>query len=150
MALGSCAPATSDFLEAHGRFADGTALDARLAAQSGSTISLQPSLGMVTALIAAANGPEDLRGLRLEWIPAQVHAGSSYPSASSGPVVFYVERTAPDGGALDLQASVVNGGAVGFTDIRLTATGTLSNLVLARNGVTILTVASGSFSATLP
>jgi hypothetical protein len=145
-----CAPSTSDFLEAHGSFADGTALDLRMPAQAGVTTSLQPPLGSVSALIATTTGPEDLRGLRLEWFATQVHVGTAYASAPAGPVIFYVERTQPDGGALDLQASVVNGGAVTFTDYRRVAVGTLSNLVLSRSGTTILTVATGSFQATNP
>jgi hypothetical protein len=145
-----CAASTSDFVEAHGSFADGTALDLHLPAQAGVTTSLQPSLGSVSALIASASGPEDLRGLRLEWFPTQVQVGTAYASAPAGPVIFYVERTQPDGGALDLQASVVNGGAVTFTDYRRVAVGTLANLVLMRGGQTILTVASGSFRATNP
>ena len=151
VSLVGCAPAApSDFIEAHGSFADGTPLDVHLAAQAGNTTSLQTQLGTVMALIAGAGGPEDLRALRLEWFPTQVQVGTAYPSAPNGPVIFYVERPQPDGGAMDLQASVVNGGAITFTSYRHTATGTLTNLVLSRAGTTILTVASGAFQATNP
>lgn len=145
-----CAPGTGDFLEVHGALADGAPLDAHLTATAGNTASLQTQLGTVMALVAAASGPEDLRGLRLEWFPTQVQVGPAYASAPSGPVIFYVLRPQPDGGAMDYQASVVNGGAVTFTSYKRTATGTLTNLVLSRAGQTILTVASGSFQATNP
>ena len=131
-------------------FADGTALDVHLPAQASLTTSVQPQLGTVSALTASAGGPEDLRGLRLEWIGAKVQVGAALPSSPSGPVVFYVARPLPDAGANDSELSVVNGGAITFTSQARVETGTLANLVLARGGQTILTLASGSFQATRP
>ena len=151
--LGCSSPAAADFVAAQGRFADGTPLELQLAATTRSTASLQPALGSVRALDAAASGPESLVGLRLEWTAIQ--AGGVYPSAPGGPVVFYVERQRPDGGALDVQASVVDGCTITFTSAGPITTGTLANLALVRrdpagNPQTLLTVDSGSFRATTP
>lgn len=148
--LGCSSAAPADFIEAHGSFADGTALDVHLPAQTRVTQSAQPQLGTVTVLTAGASGPEDLRGLRLEWIGGQVQAGAALPSSPSGPVIFYVARPLPDGGANDSELSVVNGGAITFTSTARVETGTLANLVLARAGRTVVTIASGSFQATRP
>jgi hypothetical protein len=146
-----CASTSRDFIDAQGNFADGTPFSVHLFAVSGIETSLQPALGQVEALTGATvSGPEDLRSFRLEWLTLDVHEGGSYASAPSGPVVFYVERPRPDGGALDLEASVVNGGTITFTQNRRLATGTLANLVLARGGSTIITVVTGSFQATNP
>jgi hypothetical protein len=146
-----CSPSSpADFVEAHGSFADGTPLDVHLVAQARLTTSVQPALGTVMALGAPATGPEDLRGFYLEWMPASVHENMPLLSSNSGPIIFYVEREVPDGGALDARFSVVAGGTIDFTMNRRLATGTLSNLVLSRMGQTILTVASGSFQATNP
>ena len=79
-----------------------------------------------------------------------MHEGSALPSSATGPVVFYVSSALPDGGFLDRQLSVVDGGTVTFTTDRRLAVGTLSNLVLSRMGQTLVTVASGSFQATNP
>jgi len=146
-----CANAgAADFIKAHGSFADGSAIDVHLPAQSLLMTSAQPSLGTVMTLTASATGPGDLRGFRLEWMPAAVHENMPLPSSNSGPVIFYVIRPLPDAGTLDAQLSVVAGGTVDFTMNRRLATGTLSNLVFSRSGQTILTVASGSFQATNP
>jgi hypothetical protein len=148
--LAGCSPAApGDFLEAHGAFADGTAIDVRLSAQTLRT-SAQPQLTNIIALTAAANGPGTLRALRLEWIPGTITLGAAMPSAPSGPVIFYVGSPLPDGGAFDAELSVVNGGAITFTENDRRAAGTLANLVLARNGQTLVTINSGSFLATNP
>lgn len=148
--LGCSSTPPADFIEAHGAFADGTAIDVRLPAQSSVATSAQPQLGTLSVLTASASGPGDLRGLRLEWIGSRVDVGAPLPSSPSGPVIFYVARPIPDGGANDSELSVVNGGAVTFTSTARVETGTLANLVLARNGQTVLTIASGSFQATRP
>lgn len=148
--LGCSSPAPADFIAAQGAFADGTPIDVRFAAQTLMTTSVQPQLGTVEALTASGMGPETLVGFRLEWMPTQVRVGAANPSSPSGPVIFYVAQPKPDGGSNDSELSVVNGGAVTFTDNRRTAVGTLSDLVLARGGQTLLTVASGTFQATNP
>ena len=60
----------------------------------------------------------------------------------------------PDLGANTQEASAVNGGTITFTSIATKSgqkwTGTLSNLVLVRGGVTTSTVDTGSFQATQP
>jgi hypothetical protein len=152
---GGCATAPNDFIEAHGSFSDGTALDVHLAAQAQLGPSLQPQLGNVILLTAGAAGPDTLRGLRLEWLPSKVTVGMPQPSMPSGPYIFYVGRPIPDAGANDSEASVVNGGAITFTENDRHAVGTLANLLLQRrdaSGIeqTLVTISSGSFSATNP
>ena len=112
--------------------------------------SLLPALGTVLAVGAPFHGPEDLRGFRIEWQEAAVTAGASFPSSPNGPVVFYFSRSVPDGGSMDQEASVVDGGTITFTQVAAKITGSLSNLVLSRNGQTIATVDTGSFQATKP
>ncbi len=139
-----------DFIEIHGTLADGAAIDGHNLASVAQVPSLLPALGTVLAVGAVFSGPEDLRGFRIEWQEAAIAAGSSYPSDPNGPVVFYVSRSVPDGGAMDQDASVVNGGTITFTQVSTKVLGTLSNLVLTRNQQIIATVASGSFQATRP
>ena len=139
-----------DFVEVHGTLADGTAVNGHNLASPARVPSLLPGLGTVLALGCPFQGPEDLKGFRIEWVESQVSAGQSYPSDPNGPVVFYVSRSVPDAGANNEDASVVNGGTITFTQVSTKILGTLSNLVLARGGQTIATVASGSFQATKP
>lgn len=150
LALVGCSSTPVDYIEAHGAFADGTAIDVRFTGATAMTTSVQPQLGPVEALTTHGSAPETLVGLLMEWMPQEVQVGTAYPSTPTGPVIFYVSQPKPDGGTGDLELSVVNGGAITFTDNRRTATGTLQNLVLARGGQTILTLASGSFQATNP
>jgi hypothetical protein len=150
-----CETAPDDFIEAHGSFADGTALDVHLMGQTQAGPSLQPQLGNLIFLTAGASGPDSLRGLRLEWLPSKVTVGTPQPSMPSGPYVFYVGRPIPDAGANISEASVVNGGAITFTENDRHAVGTLANLLLQRrdpSGIeqTLVTISSGSFSATNP
>lgn len=139
-----------DFVEVHGSLADGTAVNGHNLASVARVPSLLPALGTVLAVGCPFQGPEDLRGFRIEWQEAGVAAGQSYPSDINGPVVFYVSRTVPDGGAMDQDASAVNGGTIGFTQVSTKIMGTLSKLVLSRGGQVIATVDSGSFQATKP
>jgi hypothetical protein len=139
-----------DFVEVHGSLADGTAVSGHNLAQAARVPSLLPALGTVLALGCPFQGPEDLRGFRIEWQEAAVAAGSSYPSDPNGPVVFYVARSTPDGGASDEDASAVNGGTITFTQVSTKILGTFSNLVLSRNGQVIATIDAGSFQATKP
>jgi len=149
-AAGCSGNAGFDFVEIHGSLADGTAVSGHNLASAARVPSLLAPLGTVLALGCPFQGPEDLRGFRIEWQEAAVTAGASYPSDMNGPVVFYVSRAAPDGGAMDQEASVVNGGSITFTQVSTKILGSLSNLVLSRNGVVIATVDSGSFQATKP
>lgn len=139
-----------DFIEIHGSLADGAKIEGHNLASVARVPSLLPALGAVLAVGAPFSGPEDLRGFRIEWQEANIAAGASYPSDMNGPVVFYVSRSVPDGGAMAEDASVVNGGTISFTQVAQKITGTLSNLVLSRNGQTIATVDAGSFQATKP
>ena len=139
-----------DFIEVHGSLADGSKVEGHNLASVARVPSLLPALGTVLAIGAPFTGPEDLAGFRIEWQEANIAAGSSYPSDMNGPVVFYVSRSVPDGGAMNQEASVVNGGTITFTSVASKVTGTLSNLVLSRNGQTIATVDAGSFQATKP
>ena len=139
-----------DFVEVHGSLADGSAINGHNLGSAARVPSLLPAVGTVLALGSPFQGPEDLRGFRIEWVEAQVAAGSAYPSDPNGPVVFYVSRTTPDAGATNEDASVVNGGTVTFTQVSTKILGTLSNLVLSRGGQVIATVDSGSFQATRP
>jgi hypothetical protein len=153
--LAGCGAPSADFIEAHGTFADGAALDVHLAAQSLYGAGVQPQLGTVVGVTAAASGPDTLRGLRLEWLPGHVTVGVAQPSAPSGPYIFYVGSPVPNGGTFETQLSVVNGGAITFTENDRHAVGTLANLVLQRrdaSGIeqTLVTISSGSFSATNP
>ncbi|MGZ3428938.1 MAG: hypothetical protein ACXVCV_19935, partial [Polyangia bacterium] len=117
-----------DYIEVHGSLADGTAVNGHNLASAARVPSLLPALGQVLALGGPFQGPEDLRGFRIEWIESQISAGQTYPSDPNGPVVFYVSRATPDAGAMDLDASAVNGGAITFTSVSTKITGTLSNL----------------------
>ncbi len=148
----ACASGSSfDFIEVHGSLADGTAVNGHNLASVARVQSLLPALGTVLAVGAPFSGPEDLAGFRLEWQEANVAAGASYPSDMNGPVVFYVSRNVPDAGTTPSQeASVVNGGTITFTQVGSKVTGTLSNLVLSRNGQVIASVDTGSFQATVP
>jgi hypothetical protein len=115
----------------------------------------QPQLGNVIDLTAGATGPDTLRALRLEWLPGSVTVGAPKPSMPSGPYIFYVGSPIPDAGVFDSELSVVNGGQITFTENDRRALGTLSNLVLQRrdaSGIerTLVTINSGSFSATNP
>ena len=139
-----------DFVEVHGTLADGTPINGHNLASVARVPSLLAPLGQVLAVGSPFQGPEDLRGFRIEWQEANVAPGGSYPSDMNGPVVFYVSRAAPDAGAMDEEASVVTGGMITFTMITKKATGTFSGLVLTRGGQTIATIDSGSFQATLP
>ena len=139
-----------DFVEVHGSLADGTAISGHNLASAARVPSLLPALGTVLALGCPFQGPEDLRGFRIEWQEAAVTAGASYASDPNGPVVFYVSRDVPDAGVPTQDASVVNGGTITFTQVSTKILGTLSNLVLSRNGQVIATVDSGSFQATKP
>ena len=149
-AAGCSSNAGFDFVEVHGTLADGAAIDGHNLANVARVPSLLPALGTVIAVGAPFSGPEDLLGFRLEWQEGAVAAGSSYPSSPNGPVVFYVSRSVPDGGAGAEDASVVDGGTITFTAVTPKATGSLSNLVLSRGGQTIATVDTGSFQATIP
>lgn len=139
-----------DFIEVHGSLADGSKVEGHNLASVARVPSLLPALGTVVAIGSPFAGPEDLRGFRIEWQEANIAAGASYPSDMNGPVVFYVSRSVPDGGAMAEDASVVNGGTITFTQVASKVTGTFSNLVLSRNGQTIATVDAGSFQATRP
>jgi hypothetical protein len=139
-----------DFIEVHGSLADGTKIDGHNLASVARVTSLIPALGTVLAVGSPFSGFEDLRGFRIEWQEANIAAGASYPSDMNGPVVFYVSRSVPDAGAMDEDASVVNGGTISFTQVASKITGTFSNLVLSRNGQTLVTVDAGSFQATKP
>jgi hypothetical protein len=142
--------ASADHVEVHGSFADGSPIDARVVPNVAVVTSLQPQIGTVLAVGAPVSGPRDLLGFRIEWVQTAISVGASFPSSPDGPVVFYVIRMQPDGGAMDQEASVVNGGTITFTDDRRKTSGTLANLVLSRNGTTILTVDNGTFEATKP
>lgn len=154
LALPLCAGCSTgssfDFIEVHGSLADGSKVEGHNLASVARVPSLLPALGTVLAIGAPFAGPEDLAGFRIEWQEANVMAGASYPSDPNGPVVFYVSRTVPDGGAMSQEASVVSGGTITFTQVAAKITGTFSNLVLSRNGQTIATVDAGSFQATKP
>lgn len=139
-----------DFVEVHGSFADGTVIDGHKLASAARVPSLLPALGTVLALGCPFQGPEDLRGFRIEWQEANIMAGGTYPSDPNGPVVFYVSREVPDAGAMYQDASVVAGGSITFTQVSTKTLGTLSNLALSRNGQPIATIDSGSFQATKP
>ncbi|MDB4968285.1 MAG: hypothetical protein JWN44_3974 [Myxococcales bacterium] len=145
-----CTSSSLDFVEVHGRFADGNVIDGRTVPNVGVVPSLQPQVGIVMAVGAPINGPEDFRGVRLEWVQTAVAVGGSYPSSPDGPVLFYVVGAPPDGGAVDTISSVVNGGTITFTGIAKSTTGTFSGLVLSRGGQTLLTIDSGAFQATQP
>jgi hypothetical protein len=149
-AAGCSGNAGFDFVEVHGSLADGTAVSGHNLASVARVPSLLAPLGTVLAVGCPFQGPEDLRGFRIEWQEAAISAGQSYPSDMNGPVVFYVSRATPDAGAMDEDASVVNGGTITFTQVSTKILGTLSNLVLSRNGAVIATVDSGSFQATKP
>jgi hypothetical protein len=151
LALAACtSTAGFDFIEAHGTMADGTAIDGHKPANVARVPSLMPAVGTVLAVGAAFDGPEDLKGFRIEWVESAIGAGASFASDPNGPVLFYVDRVKADAGANDEEASIVNGGTITFTGVGSKITGTLANLVLSRNGQTIVTVASGSFQATRP
>jgi hypothetical protein len=139
-----------DFVEIHGSLADGMPINGHNLAAVARVPSLLPALGTVLAVGCPFQGPEDLRGFRIEWVESAIAAGSSYPSDPNGPVVFYVSKATPDGGAMSEDASVVNGGTITFTQVSTKTLGTLSGLVLSRGGQTIATVDAGSFQATKP
>jgi hypothetical protein len=152
LAAGGCNNGAGfDFIEIHGSLADGATVTGHNLASTAVVPSLLPALGTVVAVGAPFDGPEDLAGYRIEWQPGAITAGASFPSDPNGPVVFYVSNMVPDGGANDQLASVVNGGTITFTSVvGKKTTGTLSNLVLVRGGVTLSTVDTGSFQATQP
>jgi hypothetical protein len=143
-----------DNIEAHGSLADGASINARNLASTAIVPSLLPALGVVEAVGAPFNGPEDLRGFRIEFQEASITAGSSYPSDPNGPVVFYFSFNTPDAGVNDEDARAVNGGLITFNTVGTTSgaktTGALAGLVLSRGGVTIATVDAGFFQATHP
>ncbi len=140
-----------DFIEVHGTLADGTAVNGHNLASAANVPGLTGTLGTVLALGAPFNGPEDLAGFRLEFQTASIASGGAYLSDPiNGPVIFYVARSLQDAGADTQEASAVNGGVIGVATVSPKVTGTLSNLVLMRDGVTIATVDTGSFQATPP
>ena len=59
-------------------------------------------------------------------------------------------RAQAGGGTLDTMSSVINGGTVTFTSDTKATAGSISGMVLSRNGQTLLTIDSGSFQATKP
>jgi hypothetical protein len=151
----ACAPGTTDFIEVHGKFPDGSILAVHAQAQTLPGPGAQPQLGNVIALTSGPMGPEDLRALRLEWMPGKITVGTAQPSQPNGPVIFYVGTSIPDAGMFDSKLHVVNGGAVTFTQNTAKATGTIANMILMRldaTGVerTLLTIDNGTFSATNP
>ena len=148
--VGCSGNAGFDFVEAHGSLADGMSINGHNLASVARVPSLLPNLGVVIAVGSPFQGPEDLRGFRLEWVESAVTAGQSYPSDMNGPVVFYVSRSTPDAGTTTQDASVVAGGTITFTQVSTKILGTFSGLVLSRGGQTIATVDSGSFQATKP
>ena len=139
-----------DFIEVHGALADGTGVSGHNLASTARVPSLFPALGTVVAVGAPFMGPEDLAGFRIEWQEANVAAGASYPSDPNGPVVFYVSRAVPDGGTMNQEASVVNGGMITFNTVGSKFTGAFAGLVLSRDGQTIITIDNGLFQATRP
>jgi hypothetical protein len=149
-AAGCTSTANFDFIEVHGSFVDGTIVDGHKPATAAVVPSLQPAVGTVLATGAPFMGPEDLAGFRLEWVQTAPATGATFPSDPNGPVIFYVARALNDGGVMNQEASVVNGGAITFTSVGTKITGTLSNLVLSRGGANILIITSGSFQATIP
>jgi hypothetical protein len=146
---------SSDFIEVHGVDEQGTAIDLHLGAHTAQVMSLQPQLGTVDAVEAEAHGPDQLRGMRLEWFPGLVASGQPYSSSAAGPVVFYMYEPLPGGGPLDVIGRVATGGPITF-DIRGKAsTGTLGALTVSyrdASGVdhTAYTLGSGAFAGRLP
>lgn len=150
-----CSTGPGDFIEAHGTFADGAPLDVHLTARTQSGPGAQPQLGNVIGVTAGASGPDTLRALRLEWLPGRVTVGTPQPSMPNGPYIFYIGGPLADAGANFTELSVVNGGAITFTENDRLARGTLANLVLQRRDAagierTLVTISSGTFSATNP
>jgi hypothetical protein len=146
-----CTNPTLDFVEVHGSMVSGAVIDARVVPNVGVVPSLQPSVGIVEAVGAPITGPEDFRGVRIEWVQTAISVGATFPSSPDGPVIFYAVRAVAGGSSLDTMSSVINGGSITFTgDDRQTTSGSFSGLVLSRSGQTILTIDSGAFRATKP
>ena len=152
LAAGGCAGnAGFDFIEVHGTLADGTAVNGHNLASTANVPSLTGTLGTVLALGSPFDGPEDLVGFRLEFQTASIAPGGAYTSDPvNGPVIFYIARSAPDGGTNDQVAYAVSGGVIGIATTSPKVTGTLANLVLARDGATLATIDTGGFQATVP
>jgi hypothetical protein len=151
MLAGGCGSSdTFDRVVANGTFADGSPLALNVIPNVAIVPSLQPQVGTVMAVGAPTNGPGDFAGLRIEWVQSAIAAGASFASSPDGPVVFYVVRSLPDSGTNDQLASVVNGGTITFTTVNDKTIGTLANLVLTRDGATLVTVDNGTFQATNP
>jgi hypothetical protein len=152
LAAGGCSGnAGFDFIEIHGTLADGTAVNGHNLASTANVPGLTGTLGVVLALGAPFNGPENLAGFRIEFAAGSISAGSAYTSDPvNGPIIFYVANETPDAGSDDQTAYAVNGGIIGIAGTGKKITGTLSNLVLTRDGVTLATIDSGGFQATQP
>jgi len=154
LALG-CTPAVTDYLEAHGVDEQGTAIDVHLMARTAQQPSLQPQLGTVLATAAHASGPDQLRGLRLEWFPATVAPGTAYTSDAAGPVIFYVYEPLPGGTVGDVLARVGTGGPITFQQSGKRLTGSLGALTVNYRDAAgaqhaAYTFSSGAVAATLP
>lgn len=154
-----CVPVdnTRDFLEMHGSFqSSGHMIDEHLPATTGIVPSLSAAVGgKVTAVGAPANGPDNLRGFRIEWNPALVQAGTAYASSPSGPVLFYIIGPDADaGGGWTATASTVASGNVTFTQVSAASKsivkGTVADITLDVNGTELLSISDGSFQATQP
>lgn len=150
VAAGCTSTAGFDFIEVQGSLADGTPVSGHKLANVARVPSLEPQVGMVLATGAPYMGPEDLAGFRIEWVESAIAPGASFPSDPNGPVIFYVARALPDGGMVVEEASVVTGGTITFDTVGTKITGTLSDLVLSRDGQPVVTVNVGRFQSTRP
>jgi hypothetical protein len=151
-----CVPvnSTSDYLEMHGSFHDGHPINQHLPATTGSVRSLTQALGTVTAVGALATGPDDLRGFRIEWLPGQVQAGTSYESSAAGPVAFYIIGPDADAGSgVSPENPNIAGGSITFSQVsssKSVVKGSVANIILNAGDSPFITLDNGTFQASQP
>lgn len=148
------AESTGVFMDVQGTFVDGHVIKQHLPGSIGIVPSLS-GLGTITAVGAQATGPDDLRGLRVEWQASRITPYQTYPSSPSGPAVFYI--VGPDASAAGGANSNTALFATGDITFELMTEesggkiqGTIVNGAVESNGQPFITIDVVSFWATQP
>lgn len=148
------AESTGVIMDVQGSFVDGHVIKQHLPGSIGIVPSLS-GLGTLTAVGAVATGPDDLRGLRVEWQANRITPYQTYPSSPSGPAVFYIVGPDASGpGGASSKTALFSTGDITFEQMTEESggkiEGTIVNGAVQSNGQPFITIDVVSFWATQP
>jgi hypothetical protein len=147
------AQSTGVFMDVQGSFVDGHTIKQHLPGSIGVVPSLS-GLGTITAVGAQATGPDDLRGLRVEWVANQITPYQTYQSSPNGPAVFYIVGPDAGSGGANSDTALFATGAITFEQMTEESggkiQGTIVNGALLSDGQPFITIDVVSFQATQP